>query len=364
MQASGCALGQTMTRGVAATARVGLTLGDPTGIGPEVIFRALRSTTVLDQVQWLLFCPEPLRNWLLQSIESSGLSRWLVEGSSEGPGLVARFVAVGGDMKATWPSPGQPNPVCDRLAYEALLAMVLSASGGDLQAMVTGPVTKGIFDHLDSRPPGQTEFVARHLAADRHAMMLAGPVLRVVPVTTHMPLREVADLVHPGLIIEATMAAVGDLRAWFSIANPKVAVCGLNPHAGEGGRLGDEDVRVVAPAVAALVESGLDVVGPVSADTVFHDALQGRFDLVVCMYHDQALGPLKTVHFHDAFNMTCGLPVPRLSPSHGTAHDIAGHGVADVRSATRVVELATDIALAKLEGHRRQGDGLASFAEA
>ena len=195
-------------------------------------------------------------------------------------------------------------------------------------------------------------------------MMLAGPRLRVVPVTTHVPLREVADLVRPRQIIDATLAATRDLRLWLSIPNPRVAVCGLNPHAGEGGRLGDEDAKVVAPAVSALAKAGLDIVGPVSADTVFHEALQGRFDLVVCMYHDQALGPLKTVHFHEAFNMTCGLSVPRLSPVHGTAHDIAGRDLANARSAMMVVELASDIALCKTDGRRRQDDGLATFAEA
>ena len=353
-----------MTRGVLATARVGLTLGDPTGIGPEVLFRALRSTTTLERVRWLLFCPEALRKWLFQGIETAGLSRWLVDDLADRPGLVPRFLGSDECLVETWPKPGEPNSVCDRLSYEALLGMVLSAAQGHMDAMVTGPVTKGIFDHLEPRPPGQTEFVARHLAADRHAMMLAGPRLRVVPVTTHVPVREVPELLGTRQIVDATLAATHDLRSWLSIPKPRVAVCGLNPHAGEGGRLGDEEQQVVAPAVSALAQAGLDVVGPLSADTVFHEALQGRWDLVVCMYHDQALGPLKTVHFHEAFNMTCGLSVPRLSPVHGTAHDIAGRGLANARSAEMVVELASDIALRKTTGHRRQGDGLATLAEA
>ena len=175
-------------------------------------------------------------------------------------------------------------------------------------------------------------------------MMLAGPRLRVVPVTTHMALRDVAVRLDKDLIVRVSEATSDALRRWYDIAAPRLAVCGLNPHAGEGGRMGDEEARLVEPAVRALAAAGHDVTGPVPADTAFHHALSGRYDAVVCMYHDQALGPLKTVHFADAINLTCGLPMPRVSPDHGTAWDIAGRGVADPTSAIAALELAARVA--------------------
>jgi 4-hydroxythreonine-4-phosphate dehydrogenase len=218
--------------------------------------------------------------------------------------------------------------------------------------MVTGPAPKGIFDHLAPRPPGQTEFIAERLGVERFAMMLAGPRLRVVPVTTHVPLRQVASLLSVQGIVDCSLAAAEALRDWLDLPSPRLAVCGLNPHAGEDGRVGDEEIRIIAPAVAQLRALGVLAEGPLVADTVFHRAMTGRFDAVICMYHDQALGPLKTVHFHDAVNLTCGLPVPRISPDHGTAYDIAGKGVADptsmVHALTRAERMAQRVQAAEL----------------
>jgi 4-hydroxythreonine-4-phosphate dehydrogenase len=240
-------------------------------------------------------------------------------------------------------------------AFLALEAMAYAGSRGELDAMVTGPVPKGIFDHLEPRPPGQTEFLAQVLRAPRFAMMLAGPRLRVVPVTTHVPLRDVARLLTTEGIVNCGLAADDALRRWLDIREPRLAVCGLNPHAGEGGRLGDEEARIIAPAVQELRALGLEVDGPVVADTVFHRAITGRYDAVLCMYHDQALGPLKTVHFHDACNLTCGLPVPRISPDHGTAYDIAGKGVADAASMIQAFLRAEAIAVPR--GQSAEWDG-------
>jgi 4-hydroxythreonine-4-phosphate dehydrogenase len=169
-------------------------------------------------------------------------------------------------------------------------------------------------------------------------------LLRVVPVTTHIPLQKVPEVLTTQSIVDASLAAAETLRHWFGLATPRLAICGLNPHAGEDGRCGDQETRVIAPAVAQLQAAGIAATGPVVADTVFYQAMAGRYDAVICMYHDQALGPLKTVHFHDAVNLTCGLPVPRLSPDHGTAYDLAGSGTASPESTIAALTLVEQFA--------------------
>lgn len=321
--------------GAARCPRVGLTLGDPAGIGPEVALQALVHTHVHEKSRVYLYFAAELENWLRTACERFGLLR---RTSSGCPGLV--LVPLPKDGLA-YPDPvampGRSTPQSREQAFRALDALAQAAIAGQIDAMVTGPVPKGIFDHLRPRPPGQTEFLAARLGADRFAMMLAGPRLRVVPVTTHVPLRDVAALITEQRIVDCSLAAADALQRWLDISGPRLAVCGLNPHAGEGGRIGDEEDREIAPAVAHLRRLGIDVEGPVVSDTVFHQAMTGRYDAVICMYHDQALGPLKTVHFHDGYNLTCGLSVPRISPDHGTAYDIAGKGVADPGSMIQAI---------------------------
>ena len=309
------------------TLRIGLTLGDPAGIGPELLGPALHTTPGAAEARWTLFLPTSLEAWWRAQAAEQKLTLAEVGDSDAAPGaLFVQPVAV--PFGPRQPLPGQPDAQGSAEAFAALDAMATAATAGLLDAMVTGPVPKGIFDHLQPRPPGQTEFLAGRLGAERFAMMLAGPRLRVVPVTTHIPLRQVPDALSVEGIVSCGQAADHALRHWYGLPAPRLAVCGLNPHAGEGGRCGDEEARIIAPAVAALRALGVDASGPVVADTVFAEAMDGRWDAVVCMYHDQALGPLKTVHFHDGINLTCGLPVPRVSPDHGTAYGIAGQRVA------------------------------------
>lgn len=320
---------------------IGVTIGDATGIGPEVLARALLQTRLTERVDVRLFVAETVAPWLRQQWLQLGLAA----GQSAHDGLT--WVEVGvppGQRRGVAVVAGQPDVTSRGEAFVALEALTAAAVRGELAAVVTGPVPKGIFDHLQPRPPGQTEYLAAQLGAPRFAMMLAGPRLRVVPVTTHVPLQQVPSLLTIGRIVETTLAADDALRRWMDIASPRLAVCGLNPHAGEDGRLGDEEGRIIAPAVAELQRQGVRASGPVVADSVFHHALQGRYDAVICMYHDQALGPLKTVHFHDAVNLTCGLPVPRLSPDHGTAYDIAGQGIADPTSMAEALRRAEHMA--------------------
>lgn len=319
--------------------RVGLTLGDPAGIGPEVMLAALAETGIVNQARIRLFTTTGQVPWLRGLLAAHQLPG---AGGGDRAGLELVALAPAGRPDAP-PSPGQPSPSGRWQAFAAIDALVGQAVAGRLDVMVTGPVTKGIFDHLKPRPPGQTEFLAGTMGVERFAMLLAGPRLRVVPVTTHVPLRRVAELLTAERIYNAASAVAGDLQRWFGIATPRLAVCGLNPHAGEGGRVGDEEATIIAPAVARLRQDGVAAVGPLPADALFHQALSGRWDAVICMFHDQALGPLKTAHFGDALNMTCGLPTPRLSPDHGTAFDLAGTGRADPGSCVAALQRALHI---------------------
>lgn len=322
--------------------RLGATTGDAAGIGPEVLLRALASTGLAARAQVQVFAAQALCPWLRAEVERAGLP---MADAAAGPGVALRPVPGGAaDLP---PLPGQSTTASRAQAFVALDALAAAALRGEVDVLVTGPSPKGIFDHLQPRPPGQTEFLADRMRAPRFAMMLAGPRLRVVPVTTHVPLRAVPDLLTVARIVDCGRAAAEALTLWLGVPAPRLAVTGLNPHAGEGGRLGDEEARIIAPAVGQLRALGIDAEGPVVADTVFHRALSGRYDAVLCMYHDQALGPLKTVHFHDGFNLTCGLPVPRISPDHGTAYDIAGQGIADPASMVQTLLQAERMAAAR-----------------
>ena len=319
--------------------RIGVTLGDAAGIGPEVLVHALLQTEIHRRCQVKLFVAADLEGWARATC-----MRYGVFGPAPVAGAGLHLLAVPGTTTSGAPQAGKSTEQSRAQAFAALAALTDAAAAREVDAMVTGPVPKAIFDHLQPRPPGQTEFLAGRLGAARFAMMLAGPRLRVVPVTTHIALADVPKRLTTQLIVDSALAAAEALIHWLDLPSPRLAVCGLNPHAGEGGRLGDEEARIIAPAVEKLRQLGIQVEGPVVSDTVFHQAVNGRYDAVLCMYHDQALGPLKTVHFHDAVNLTCGLPLPRLSPDHGTAYDIAGKGAADPTSMAQALYRAERIA--------------------
>ena len=226
------------------------------------------------------------------------------------------------------------------------LAVGLARSGG-AAAVVTGPVSKQQLYGIGFNHPGQTEFVAERcgISAGNVAMMLAGPTLRTVPVTTHVPLARISELLTPRLIELRARATLRGLQRNFGIAEPRLAVAGLNPHAGEGGALGREEIEIILPAVELLRAEGWQVTGPHPADTMFHEAARARYDAALCMYHDQALIPLKALHFESGVNLTLGLPIVRTSPDHGTAFDIAGRGSADPRAMAAAITLAARCAV-------------------
>ena len=243
-------------------------------------------------------------------------------------------------------TPGRPSMAGAHCSLDSLELAVGLARSGSASAVVTGPISKQQLYAIGFSHPGQTEFVAERcgVAPENVAMMLAGPSLRTVPVTTHLPLSEVASRLTSGLIEARGRATLRGLQRNFGIADPRLAVAALNPHAGEGGALGTEEIEIIQPAIDALREEDWQVIGPLPADTMFHVAARSRYDAALCMYHDQALIPLKALHFDEGVNITLGLPLVRTAPDHGTAFDIAGEDRADPRAMAAAIRMAATCA--------------------
>jgi len=242
--------------------------------------------------------------------------------------------------------PGRPDLEGARNSLDALEFAVGLSRSGAASALVTGPVSKAQLYAIGFVHPGQTEFVAERcgVASDLVAMMLAGPTLRVVPVTTHVPLREVPALLSVDAIVGKGRAAIRGLQRQFGIESPLIAVAGLNPHAGEDGTLGREEIDIIVPAIGRLRDEGHYVSGPHPPDIMFCERRRRNYDAALCMYHDQALIPLKTLHFDDGINVTLGLPIVRTSPDHGTAFDIAGRNIADPGAMVAAIRTAGECA--------------------
>ena len=246
-------------------------------------------------------------------------------------------------------SPGRPDPANAAGIVEAIDRAVADCLAGDAAAVVTCPIAKKPLYDAGFRFPGHTEYLA-HLASLRTGteimpvMLLAGPELRTVPVTIHIALADVPKALTTELIVATARITAADLASRFGIARPRLAVAGLNPHAGEGGAMGREDELVIRPAIDRLRAEGIDAFGPLPADTMFHARARAGYDVAICMYHDQALIPAKALAFDDAVNVTLGLPFIRTSPDHGTAFDIAGKGIARADSLLAALRLARRLA--------------------
>ena len=300
-------------------------IGDPAGIGPEILTKA----------------------W--ERRESEGFPPFFAVGGSKGIEAVwdgpLRIIADPAEAVGCFGealpliriegsgevSPGTPTFEGARNSLDALeLAVGLTRSGA-ASALVTGPVSKTQLYAIGFTHPGQTEFIAERcgVAADMVAMMLAGPTLRTVPVTTHVALKDVPGLLSTELIVAKGRTLIRGLRRQFGIERPRIAVAGLNPHAGEDGALGREEIDIVIPAIERLREEDAEISGPHAPDTMFHERMRRGYDAALCLYHDQALVPLKTLHFDEGVNLTLGLPIVRTSPDHGTAFAIAGKRRAD-----------------------------------
>ncbi len=246
-------------------------------------------------------------------------------------------------------SPGKPDSANAAAVTEAIEIAAKACLAGEAAAMVTAPINKALLQGAGFGFPGHTEFLAHLTGARRAVMMLASDKLRVVPLTIHIPVADVPKSIDKLAVFETAEIVLTALRREFGILNPRLAVAGLNPHAGEDGVMGDEDASVIAPAIAALKARGFAVTGPLSADTLFHEEARKTYDAALCMYHDQALIPIKTLSFWDGVNVTLGLPIVRTSPDHGTAFNIAGTGKADARSMIAAVKMAADMADARFK---------------
>jgi 4-hydroxythreonine-4-phosphate dehydrogenase len=307
--------------------RLALTAGDPAGIGPEIVLRALASPDRPD-AEWTVYGPAA-------SIDDRAARFGLCALS----GLGVRVVDAGGGPFEM----GRVSPGAGRAAAEAVIAAASDAMAGRAEGLVTAPLHKEALRAAGYRWPGHTEMLAEAAGASNVAMMFVGGGLRVALLTIHVPLRSVPDAVTGAEVARVVRLVHRELPR-FGAETRRIAVCGVNPHAGEGGLFGREDVEVVRPAVEGLVAEGLAVSGPLPADTAFVRAARGEFDAVVAAYHDQGLVPVKLLAFGRAVNVTLGLPFVRTSPDHGTAFDIAGAGKADPGSLLEAMKLAAALA--------------------
>src|SRR6185295_5173047 len=245
-------------------------------------------------------------------------------------------------------APQKPDARNAAAVTEAIEIAVSACLKGEAAAMVTAPIHKAVLNAAGFAFPGHTEFLAHLTGAPRAVMMLASEKLRVVPLTIHMPVADVSAAISKQAVFDAGEIILTALRHDFGILNPRLAVAGLNPHAGEEGVLGSEEESVIAPAIAALKARGFNVRGPLSADTLFPEEARKTYDAALCMYHDQALIPIKSLSFWDGVNVTLGLPIVRTSPDHGTALEIAGQAKADPRSMIAAIQMAADMADARV----------------
>jgi 4-hydroxythreonine-4-phosphate dehydrogenase len=324
-----------------------LTLGEPAGIGPDIAIAAWRRRAELSLPPFYLVADTA---FLAHRAERLGVSlpmRSVVP--SEAAAVFATALPVVELDLTIAAEPGRPDRSSAPAAIAAIRRAVADVLAGEAAAVVTNPVAKNVLYQSGFAEPGHTEFLARLAAeatgmAAHPVMMLWSPELAVVPVTIHLPLAEVPARLDRELIVTTGRIVDRDLRERFGIARPRLAIAGLNPHAGEDGALGQEDRDIVKPAVDRLIAEGVDARGPVPADTMFHAAARASYDVALAMYHDQALIPIKTLAFDHAVNVTLGLPFVRTSPDHGTAFDIAGTGRADPSSLIAAIRLAARLA--------------------
>lgn len=324
-----------------------LTCGDPAGIGPDITLKSWldRDANCIPAFVYLGDAEQ-----LRQRAAVLGLNAAIqpVADLNETASVFSKALPV---LPIPLPCPvsaGQPAAMAAETVKASIEQAVAFILDGQASAVVTNPIAKHVMLSAGFPYPGHTEFLGalaeKHGHSATPAMMLAGAGLRVVPVTIHIPLADVPSTLTSEKIVETAQITASGLKRWFGIASPRLAVAGLNPHAGENGMMGDEEERIIKPALAILRERGLDVSGPHSADTLFHERARKSYDVAIAMYHDQALIPLKTLAFDEGVNVTLGLPFIRTSPDHGTGFDIAGTGKAHADSLIAALRLAAQMA--------------------
>ena len=329
-----------------SAAPLALTMGEPGGVGGEIAAKAWRAIASSSLPDVFFVVDDPKR------IEFYSAPIAVIKHPSDAAAVFARALPVlplGDRVKAT---PGRAVPETAGAVLKSIETAARLAIAGEVSGIVTNPIQKSALIAAGFRFPGHTEYLGDlTLAAPMPGrrlrgpvMMLAAPDLKTIPVTVHEPLVEAARTLSTNAIIHAGIVVAEALAADFGIVSPRLAVAGLNPHAGEAGALGGEEDRIITPAIKALVAYGIKARGPLPADTMFHPEARATYDAALCMYHDQALIPVKTLAFHEAINVTLGLPIVRTSPDHGTALDIAGKGLARADSLIAAIRFAADIA--------------------
>jgi 4-hydroxythreonine-4-phosphate dehydrogenase len=310
----------------ASDAPVLITMGDPSGIGPEIAADTFAALDGRIAGRPIMLVGDPDVFTVCADVPADAIIP-----------TKARAVRKAGKL----------DPENAPATIEAIELAVAMAMAGKAAALVTAPIHKAVLMETGFAFPGHTDFLAKLTGAKRAVMMLASDELRVVPVTAHIPLKEVPVRLTRETIVETGEIVLESLKRDYGITRPRLAVAGLNPHAGESGRLGSEEIDIIIPAIEALKAKGAKVAGPLPSDTMFHATARIRYDAALCMYHDQALIPLKTLSFWEGINVTLGLPIVRTSPDHGTGLDIAGRGIADARSMIAAVKLAAKMADAR-----------------
>jgi 4-hydroxythreonine-4-phosphate dehydrogenase len=326
---------------------LGITMGCPAGIGPEIIIKAFAANpeyllsppavvigdmNILKRASKALDIDIPIKSWMPGNPFSSS----------------AIYVITRTGLNVEDVPRGKPNSATGKASFEYITEGIKLCQEKRLSGLVTAPISKLGLKLAGIDYPGHTEILADRTNTERYAMMLAGDRLRVTLVTIHCPLREVADSISTEKIFQIISLTDFSLKNEFGLKEPKIAVAGLNPHAGEFGMFGNEEEQVITPAIEMAREKGIMAKGPYPPDTVFYQAINGKFDAVVCQYHDQGLIPFKLIHFRDGVNLTLGLPIIRTSVDHGTAYDLAGTGKADCTSLEAAIRLASKIVVNRM----------------
>lgn len=308
--------------------RIGITIGDPNGIGPEVVIKSL---SVLSGSAYFEPCIYGSREIIEKACE---LADFRYRGD------IADVAGFGSsDLE-----PGRVRGKAGRASVSYIEKAVADAIENRIEAVVTAPISKESTHLAGSGFPGHTEMLMHLTGSQSAVMMFEGTGLRVALVTIHEPLSRVPTLITEQKVLDTILTLNNDLKSKFKIESPRIALCGLNPHAGESGAFGEEEIKEIKPAIEKAVSRGIDAQGPFPADTLFHRALSGRWDVVIAMYHDQGLIPFKMLNFDNGVNITLGIPIIRTSPDHGTAFDIAWKGIANPSSMTEAIKLAVTLA--------------------
>ena len=331
---------------------IGITMGDPAGIGPEVVVKALADAEIRRRGKFIIYGMHELLAYAADTAEFDVF--WCRDQHERIGRDYPHSIVVADYDDLAWPA--RHVRAASKLGGEASVQFVSDAAddalNGKLDAIVTGPICKESWRLAGFDFPGHTEFFTKRCRRKHSAMMFVGGPFRVTLATIHQALFDVRYRFKIGTVFDPIDLTNDALKDWFGIERPLIAVAAVNPHAGEAGQFGDEEERIIAPAILMAQEAGIDVVGPFPADTLFHQALDGRYDAIIAMYHDQGLIPIKLLAFDEAVNVTIGLPIIRTSVDHGTAFDIVGRNLANPNSMKAALHLACDIAQRKNTDNR------------